>query len=94
MLHLFVHLQVALLRATTSLASSDAPRSCAGEPPGPGPDGARRCRGSSGQTTVEYALVLLGAAALAALVVAWAAKSGAIGKLFDAVISHVIGSVK
>jgi hypothetical protein len=52
-----------------------------------------RCRGSRGQTTAEYALVLLGAAAIAMLVVTWATKSGAIGKLFDAVISHVIGAV-
>ena len=35
--------------------------------------------------------MLLGAAAIALLLVAWATKSGAIGKLFDAVIDNVIG---
>jgi hypothetical protein len=48
----------------------------------------------TGQTTAEYALVLLGAAALALLVVTWASKTDAIGKLFDFVLGHVIGSVK
>jgi len=48
----------------------------------------------AGQTTAEYALVLLGAAALALLVVTWASKTDAIGKLFDFVLGHVIGSVK
>ena len=37
--------------------------------------------------------MLLGAAAIAALMIAWASKSDAIGELFDAVLSHVIGSV-
>jgi ABC-type spermidine/putrescine transport system permease subunit II len=52
-----------------------------------------RLRSDAGQTTAEYALVLLGAVAIAALLITWASKSGAIGKLFDAVMSHVIGSV-
>ena len=38
--------------------------------------------------------MLLGAAAIAALLITWASKSGAIGKLFDAVLSSVLGSVK
>jgi hypothetical protein len=46
-----------------------------------------------GQTTAEYALVLLGAAAIALLVVTWASKTDAIGHLLDAVLHHVIGSV-
>ena len=44
-----------------------------------------------GQTTAEYALVILGAAALATLLITWATKSHAIGALFDKVISKVIG---
>jgi hypothetical protein len=56
-------------------------------------DRPRRLAGDRGQTTAEYALVLLGAAAIAALLIAWASKSGAVGQLFDAVLSHVIGSV-
>jgi Flp pilus assembly pilin Flp len=46
-----------------------------------------------GQATAEYALVLLGAAAIALLLAAWAAKSGAISKLFDAVVDQLIGEV-
>ncbi|HEX6311482.1 MAG TPA: DUF4244 domain-containing protein [Acidimicrobiia bacterium] len=44
----------------------------------------------AGQTTAEYALVILGAAAVAALLIAWAGKSHAIGKLFDEVIGKVL----
>jgi len=43
-----------------------------------------------GQTTAEYALVLLGAAAVALVLVAWAAKSGKVADLLDAVIDKVI----
>ena len=60
------------------------------------PDGGpvRRGRGERGQTTAEYGLVLLGAAGIALLLVGWATKSGAVGKLFDAVMDNVIGRVK
>lgn len=50
-------------------------------------------RGDRGQATAEYALVILGAAALALLVIAWAANTSAIGDLFDAVIDSVAGRV-
>ena len=43
-----------------------------------------------GQTTAEYALVMLAAAAVAGLVLAWATKSHAMSRLFDAVIDKVI----
>jgi hypothetical protein len=57
---------------------------------------AERSRGREdrGQTTAEYALVLLGAAGIAVLLVGWATKSGAIGALFDAVLDGVVGRVK
>ena len=57
---------------------------------------AERSRGLNdrGQTTAEYALVLLGAAGIAVLLVGWATKSGAIGALFDAVLDGVVGRVK
>ena len=42
-----------------------------------------------GQTTSEYALVMLAAAAIAGLVLAWATKSHAITRLFDGVIDKV-----
>ena len=44
----------------------------------------------AGQTTAEYALVILGAAAIGALLIAWATKSHAIGKLFDEVVEKVL----
>jgi hypothetical protein len=50
-------------------------------------------RGDGGQTTAEYALVLLGAAAVALLVVAWATKTNKVGQLLNAVIDSVIKRV-
>ncbi len=47
-----------------------------------------------GQTSAEYALVLLGAAAIALLIVAWATKTDLIGKLLDAVMKALTDKVK
>jgi len=52
--------------------------------------GDRIDRTDQGQTTAEYALVMLAAAAVAGLVLAWATKSHAMSRLFDAVIDKVI----
>ena len=46
-----------------------------------------------GQTTAEYALVILGAAAIALLVLAWAAQTGKIATLLNKVIDSVAGNV-
>jgi len=56
--------------------------------------GRARLRDERGQTTAEYALVLLGAAGIALLLLGWATQSGAVGTLFDAVLGGVIGKVK
>jgi hypothetical protein len=45
---------------------------------------------ASGQTTAEYALVILGAVALATLLITWATGSHAVSKLFDTVISKIL----
>lgn len=45
------------------------------------------------QTTAEYALVLLGAATVAMLLVAWAGESNRIGALFDTVMRTITGLV-
>lgn len=45
--------------------------------------------GSRGQATAEYALVILGAASLALLLVAWAARSGRVGDLLDSVFDTI-----
>jgi len=46
-------------------------------------------RAERGQTTAEYALVLIAAATIAMLIVAWAANTGAIDGFFDDVIERV-----
>lgn len=50
-------------------------------------------RGERGQSTAEYALLLLGAATIALIVVSWASGTGKIGELFDAVVDSIIGKV-
>lgn len=45
-----------------------------------------------GQGTVEYALVLLAAAAVALALVAWVARSDAVGRLFELVIGRILSS--
>lgn len=54
---------------------------------------APRLRRQRGQSTAEYALVLLGAATVALVFIAWAGKSSRIGKLFNTVLDTVIGKV-
>lgn len=51
-------------------------------------------RGQRGQATAEYALVLLGCAAVALLVGAWATKTGKVGQLLDKVLDSVLGKAK
>ena len=46
-----------------------------------------------GQATAEYALVILGAATLAGLVLAWASSTGRVSRLLNAVLDAVIGQV-
>ncbi len=47
----------------------------------------------AGQATAEYALVILGAAAVAGLLLAWAVGTGKISRLLNAVLDSVIGQV-
>jgi len=47
-----------------------------------------------GQASAEYALVLLGVAAIALLVTAWAARTNRIGRLLDAVMDELLGRVR
>ncbi len=51
-------------------------------------------RSDRGQATAEYALVLLGAAAVAVLVLGWAAKTDRIGSLLNSVFDSVTGKIK
>ena len=50
----------------------------------------RAVTADAGQTTAEYALVILGAAAVGTLLIAWATNSHAIGKLFDVVVGKIV----
>jgi hypothetical protein len=50
-------------------------------------------RADRGQATAEYALVILGAAALAVLVLAWASTTSAVGDLLDSVLDAVASRV-
>jgi len=52
-----------------------------------------RMRSDRGQSTAEYALVLLGAAGVALLLVAWATKTGKVTRLLDSVIDRVLSQV-
>lgn len=46
-----------------------------------------------GQASAEYALVLLGAAAVALLIVAWATKTDLVEKLLNKVLQAITGKV-
>jgi hypothetical protein len=53
-----------------------------------------RRRDDAGQATSEYSLVLLGAAAVAMLLLAWATKTNKVGKLLDFVMSEIVGRAR
>jgi len=52
-----------------------------------------RDRRDGGQTTAEYALVLVGAAAIAVLLLAWATKTNRVARLFDLVMDQIVGRI-
>lgn len=51
-------------------------------------------RGQDGQASAEYALVLLGAAAVALLVVGWATRTNRVGRLLDGVLDQLLSRVR
>jgi Flp pilus assembly pilin Flp len=52
----------------------------------------RSLQREEGQTTAEYALVILAAAAVALVLIAWAQSSGKLPEFFDKVIDDLINS--
>ena len=56
------------------------------------PDLASAFRREEGQTTAEYALVILAAAAIAVVLIAWARSSGKLPDFFNNIIDQVAGS--
>lgn len=55
--------------------------------------GRTRLRDERGQTSAEYALVLLGAATVALLIAVWAKETDKLGKLLDTIFDSVTGMV-
>jgi Flp pilus assembly pilin Flp len=51
-----------------------------------------RLRAEKGQTTAEYALVILAAAAVAIVLIAWARSSGKLPGFFDHIIDEIAGT--
>ena len=51
-------------------------------------------RSAAGQATAEYALVMLAAAALAGLLLAWATSTDGVGRLMNAVLDSLISDVQ
>jgi len=56
------------------------------------PDLGSAFRREEGQTTAEYALVILAAAAIAVVLIAWARSSGKLPDFFNNIINQVAGS--
>jgi hypothetical protein len=52
-----------------------------------------RIRSEAGQTTAEYALVLVGVAAIALLLIAWAGDTDKIGRLLDGVLDSILDKI-
>jgi Flp pilus assembly pilin Flp len=50
-----------------------------------------RLTSERGQTTAEYALVILAAAAIAVVLLAWARSSGKLPAFFDSIIDRIVG---
>lgn len=48
----------------------------------------------TGQATAEYGLVMLAAAAIAGLLLAWASSTDAVGRIMDAVVASIIGDIR
>jgi hypothetical protein len=71
--------------ATPATSPTSSPMAAAA----PGP--VTRLWSDAGQATAEYALVLLGAAAVALLLIGWATTTDQVGRLFDFVVEQVIG---
>ena len=53
-----------------------------------------RLREEAAQTTAEYALVILAAAAVAVVLITWARSSGKLPAFFDNIIDQVAGSAQ
>lgn len=79
---------------TTSLTGARAGElTCAGAVSPATADDARWLSLDDGQTTAEYALVLLGVAAIAAVLIKWATSASGLTRLFTAVLRKLVQGV-
>lgn len=53
----------------------------------------RRLRSDLGQTTAEYALVLLAAAAVAVVLITWAKGDNGLSDFFSAILTKIFNSI-
>jgi Flp pilus assembly pilin Flp len=79
MLGFVVHVTVFLSRARRTFTARLAELS----------SGSTSLRREKGQTTAEYALVILAAAAVAIVLIAWARSSGKLPAFFDKIIDQI-----
>jgi Flp pilus assembly pilin Flp len=59
-----------------------------------GRSASRRGRGEAGQTTAEYALVILAAAAIAIVLITWARSSGKLPDFFNKIIDDLMSGAQ
>ncbi len=69
-------------------------RRVSGQPSGLISSGRSDTRAERGQTTAEYALVILAAAAIAVVLIAWARSSGKLPAFFDKIIDDITNSAQ
>ncbi len=55
--------------------------------------GIHKLRQDLGQATAEYALVIVGAATVAIMLLTWATNSGSVGSLLDQMLGTISGMV-
>lgn len=55
--------------------------------------GLRSLSGQAGQATAEYALVMLAAAGLAGMALAWAVSTDGVARLMDAIVDSLVTQV-
>ena len=78
-------------RPATTLDAATVPPA---EPSSAGLRWRRVLAGAAGQATAEYALVMLAAAGLAGLLLAWATSTDGVARLMNAVLDSLIGDVQ
>jgi Flp pilus assembly pilin Flp len=90
MLLLFVRIHIWVIERSARWTA----RRVSVHPSGRNPSGRSDNRAERGQTTAEYALVILAAAAIAVVLIAWARSSGKLPAFFDKIIDDITNSAQ